>query len=338
MNGFDELKKNISDNCFEKLYVIYGEESYLKEYYKNQIIKLFSKDSFSEFNSLIIDGENITYDDTVNFINAYPVMNNRKLLLINDLNLMKLTGEFKDKLPELLGDLPEYITLVFTFTAVDFKPDKRLLLWKQIEKVGAACDISKASRADLIAWIKRRFKALGKTISSENAEYLIFLCGDLMTNLISEIEKIASGTQNNEVQKRHIDELASPTLEAQVFEISDKVLKRDFKDALEILNTLLLLKNEPVAINAILSKQIGRMYIAKLSLAVNKGESYVMKQCGFKSQYPATLLCRSVGSCSLAWIRKAVNLCYKNDLELKSNIPDNERKLFFLLCMLAQEV
>lgn len=41
-------------------------------------------------------------------------------------------------------------------------------------------------------WIRRRFRALDHDIDSELARYLIFLCGDLMTGLISEIGKIGA--------------------------------------------------------------------------------------------------------------------------------------------------
>ena len=37
-----------------------------------------------------------------------------------------------------------------------------------------------------------RFKATGHTIDTEDARYLIFLCGDLMTSLVGEIEKIGA--------------------------------------------------------------------------------------------------------------------------------------------------
>ena len=45
---------------------------------------------------------------------------------------------------------------------------------------------------DLVDWIRRRFRALGHDIDTADAQYLIFLCGDLMNGLISEIGKIGA--------------------------------------------------------------------------------------------------------------------------------------------------
>ena len=337
MSSIDTLKTNIASNEFKQLYFIYGEEGYLREYYKSQIITAFEKDGFSDFNLLICDSDNTSAEEIEEFFDSLPMMSHRKLLVINDLDIAKLNEGLKEKLPKLLGDIPEYLTVVFYYSSAEYKPDKRLVVWKLIDKTGIVCNVEHAARSDLVAWIKRRFKSWNKTISTENAEYLMFLCGDLMVNLISEIEKIASGTNNDEIQKHHIDLLASPTLEAQIFDLGEMVTSKKHKEALEILDKLIKLRYEPIAINAVLSKQIGRLYMAKLALNNGKSEDYIAKLCGFKSKYPASLLCKSARKCSLEWSRKAIKLCYQNDLEMKSNIPDNERKLFLLLCALAQE-
>lgn len=338
MANIDTLKKDIASDNFSRLYFLYGAESYLKEYYKNQIISAFENDGFSEFNVSVCDAENVSAEDMKGFFDGLPMMSQRKLFVLNDLDISKLNEEIKTKLPKLLNDIPDYLTVVFCYSSPDYKPDKRLSIWKVIEKTGVVCNIEKASKSDLIAWIKRRFKAWNKSISTENCEYLMFLCGDMMVNLITEIEKIASGTVNDEILKRHIDLLASPTLEAQIFDLGEMVIAKRSKEALEVLDKLFKLRYDPIAVNAVLSKQIGRLYMAKLALNSGKSEDYIAELCGFKSRYPASLLCKSARKCSLAWVRKAINLCYENDIEMKSNIPDNERKLFLLLCALEQEV
>ena len=333
----DTLKTDITNNVFHRLYLIYGEESYLKEHYRSQIVKAFENDGFADFNLKICDGKSLSYEDFTEFCDGFPMMASRKLLLIHDFNINKPPAEYKDKLPEFLTNVPEYLTVVFYMADEEFKPDKRLTLWKSMDKVASVSEVNRASRSDLTAWIKRRFKALEKDISTDNADFLIFLCGSLMTNLVTEIEKIASGTQSITIERRHIEQLASPTLEAQIFDLSEKIAQQDYQGAFSILNTLVALKHEPIAICAVLTKQIGRMYGAKLALNANCSEGEIMKLLGFKSQYPATLLCRSARASSLKWLKRAVTLCYETDLQLKSNIPGSERKLEILLCKLADK-
>ena len=229
MSNTDILKKNISADDFGRLYFIYGEEAYLREYYKSQIISAFEKDGFSDFNILVCDADSTSAEELEGFFDGLPMMAHRKLLVINDLDIAKLNENMKEKLPKLLADIPDYLTVLFYYSSSEYKPDKRLTIWKLIDKNGLVCVIERAARSDLVAWIKRRFKSWNKTISTENAEYLMFLCGDLMVNLISEIEKIASGTNSDEIQKRHIDLLASPTLEAQIFDLGEMVTSKKHK-------------------------------------------------------------------------------------------------------------
>lgn len=48
-------------------------------------------------------------------------------------------------------------------------------------------------------------------IGTEDAKYLIFLCGDLMNNLISEIGKIGSYAAHHRVTRQDIDAVATPS-------------------------------------------------------------------------------------------------------------------------------
>ena len=60
-------------------------------------------------------------------------------------------------------------------------------------------------------WIGRRFRALGHDIDTADAQYLIFLCGDLMHGLIGEIEKIGAYAQGRRVTYRTLTPWPSPS-------------------------------------------------------------------------------------------------------------------------------
>ena len=59
-----------------------------------------------------------------------------------------------------------------------------------------------ADSRELTAWIARRFRALDKDIDRQTAEYLIFTCGDLMTGLVPEIEKIGAYAKGKTITQR----------------------------------------------------------------------------------------------------------------------------------------
>ena len=70
MSSIDTLKANIASNEFKQLYFIYGEEGYLREYYKSQIISAFEKDGFSDFNLLICDSDNTSAEEIEEFFDS----------------------------------------------------------------------------------------------------------------------------------------------------------------------------------------------------------------------------------------------------------------------------
>ena len=332
-----KLKEQLKTGELGQLYIFHGEESYLKEHYRDQIIKKLCPAGSEDF-SLVRMGEHMSREDLVDAVESFPFGAERKVVLVTDYPLLKPTGELKEALPGILTDLPEHVCLIFYFDAQEFKPDKRLNLWKTIEKCGTVVEFEKSGQADLIPWLKRRFAAQDKVIDTAECEHMLFICGSLMTNLITEVDKICAYAAHKNITKADIDAVASRVLDADVFAMTDCILKGDYDRALAILRDLFADKNQPVAVLGAITKQMLRIYGAKLAFEARKGEEELARMLGFRSSYPARLLMQGARRISLRSARKAVQLCAQADLEVKSNIPDPERVVELLLLQLAAEV
>ena len=123
-----------------------------------------------------------------------------------------------------------------------------------------AVEFRAAENSDLIAWIARRFRALGKDIDRQTAEYLIFTCGGLMTGLVPEITKIGTYAKGKTITQKDIDAVADPVLSAEVFRLSDAVVQGNYDRAAQILGDLLKMQTEPIVILAALGSQLRRIY------------------------------------------------------------------------------
>ena len=332
-----QLKADLKTGELAKLYLFYGEESYLKEHYRDQISQKLCPADTQDF-TLVRLGDGMSRDDLMDAVESFPFGADRKVVLVSDYPLLKPTGDLKEALPGILSDLPDHVCLIFYFDALEFKPDKRLTLWKVIEKHGTPVEFAKSGQADLIPWIKRRFAAHDKLIDTPECEYLIFLCGSLMTNLITEVDKISAYAARKEITRADIDAVASRVLDADVFAMTEKIVGGDYPGALAILQDLFASKNQPVVVQGAITKQMQRLYGAKLAFEARKGEEYLAKLFGFRSSYPARLLLQGARKVSLKGARKAVQLCAQADLDIKSNIPDPERVVELLLLQLAAEV
>lgn len=333
--ALQSLKKDLAAGNVGNLYVFYGEEGYLKRHYLNQLRDLCGG-PFADFNIQQLEGEQLTAQALSDAVDSIPMGGEKKLVIVRDYKLMQPSGELKELLPRLLAQLPEYVCLVFYFDTMEFKPDKRLSLWKLLETNGQVVEFARSSAASLIPWVKRHFFELGKNIDTAECEYLLFLCGASMENLLTEIAKIAAGTAEEHIDRGDIDALASRVLEATVFELTDCIIEGQYSKGLLILRDLFDQKQEPVAILAAITKQLQRLYGAKLAAGGRRSESEVAQMLGFKSAYPARRLLQSARRCSLDYLRWVQQACLETDLALKSNLPDAQRSVELLLLRFAE--
>jgi len=141
--AIQQLKKGLSAGTIGSLYVFYGEEGYLKKHYLQQLKDLCGG-PFEAFNTVILDGEQVSVQALTDAVDSIPMGSEKKLVVVRDYKLMQPTGDLKEFLPQLLASLPEYVCLVFYFDTVEFKPDKRLNLWKILESNGQVIEFAQS--------------------------------------------------------------------------------------------------------------------------------------------------------------------------------------------------
>ncbi len=332
---FNRLKLDINEGNPQNLYVFFGEEDYLKSHYLDRLRELCAG-MFDQFSTTTLEGERLNANDLVDAIDSPPMGSDRKLVIVRDCPLMPPQGELKELLHEILSELPDYICLVFYFDTLELSPDKRLGIYKTIAKYGHFVDFQHASTAELVPWLMRRFKSFGKMIDRVQCEHMLFTCGTSMTNLATEVDKIAAGTRGEQITKQDIDKLASRVLEADIFALTDRLMESDHTAAMLILRDLIDARNAPVAILAAIVRQMQRIYAAKLASESGRGERYLTDLFGFSSTYPAQLALRASRRMSLEKLRKIQLMCLNSDLELKSSIGDDRRTLELLILGIAK--
>ncbi|MBR5902925.1 MAG: DNA polymerase III subunit delta [Clostridia bacterium] len=308
------LKKDLAGNNPARLYLFYGEESYLKSHYLTMLEKQCAG-VFPDFDLIKLDGDTVTVDDLRDALESLPMGGERKLVEVLDYNIFG-SGALKEALPEILSQLPDYVCLVFVFEAVEYKPDKRTTMYKTVQQYGQEVEFKRASNSDLVSWIRRRFASLGKEISSADCEKLVFVSGGLMTNLITEIEKIAAGAAGKVITSKDIDQMASRTLEAGVFDLTDCLSDGDLNKALLVLRDLIDMKNPAVAIVAAVTKHFRRLYGAKLGCDAGISVQEMTKLLEYKSDYPTRKAMAMSGRFSLRKLRRAQKLCLEADIAL----------------------
>ena len=319
--GYQKLKSDLSAGNIGQVYIFYGEESYLREYYLGEIKKKLVPAGFEEFNYHRLSGKTLTMQELNEAVEAMPMMAERTLIVVTDCDLYKLGEEQRTRLIALLDDFPEYCCLIFVYDLVEYKPNKTY------KKIYAA----------LSDWIARRFRATGHDIDARTAEHLMFTCGSLMTGLVPEIEKIGAYAKGRAVTVEDINAVADPVLDAVVFDMTSAVTKGDYDRASELLGQLLKKQEEPIMILGVISKELRRLYTARLALDSGKDKLWLMDLWNMRSDYPARLLLDAARKTTHEWCARSLALCQKLDRRMKSEKGiDREGELKLLLMQLAQ--
>ena len=333
-SAYKKLKKDLSEGNLGQLYVFHGEEAYLRDFYLGQMKKKLLPPGMEEFNLHTLNGKEFDLKKLEQLVDCLPMMSARTLIVVSDYDMYK--GD-KDGLVKLLSDLPDYVCLVFVYDLIEYKADARTKLAGVLKERGSVVPFNRQEQGDLVDWIFRRFRAMDREIGTEDAKYLIFLCGDLMNALISEIGKIGSYAKHHRVTREDIDAVATPQLDAVVFQMTDAIAAGNFDKAASVLGDLFHMQEAPIKLLSVLGRQLRQLYSARLAIEGHKGAPYLMELWGLRSAYPADKLMQSARRFSLDGCRRAVIRCGQTDLAMKSTGAGGEDLLISLLMELAGE-
>lgn len=321
--GKKQLIQDFKTKQFSPLYVLCGEEAYLKEYHLRRLREALVEDTFAEFNLIELTQKSLNSDSLSDALNGYPAMSDKKLVILKDCDIFKAEDDVQAVLLSCLEDWPEYLHVVLYFDTIEFKPLKTSKLYKTIKDFWIVAEFGRLTERELIAWVQRTVKAGGARIDSAMCSYLIFKCGNDMTRLLTEIQKVCAHTTTGEIKQYNIDSVCSPTLEAVVFDLTDAISQGNYEKAIRTFHDLLAQKNNEIMLFSIVTRHIQRLYAARIC----KGKDALKKAIASNSEYYISQLQRSAQKLSITWLRTAASLCAELDSTLKSSGAEKGRQI-----------
>lgn len=316
-----ELKKQISAGNFSRLYFIYGEEKYLIKHYSSLIVKKAVDPSFADFNMHTYDGKSIDYDEVTQAAEALPMMSERTLIVIKDLALDSLSADSSDKFIRLIEDIPDTTVILISNPTLDvnMKSAKGKKLLAEIDKYGCSIALEHAGQSQLVKLIEKGAQSRGCMISPNDARYLITVVGDDMTVIINELDKICAYAKQGEVTRQHIDSVVVKNVQAKVFDLTKALTAGNCDLAMEILDTLISMKEEPINILGALITPYVDMYRAKVYVSGGMRAEDAAKDFNYKNkEFRLTNGARSASKYSVTQLRTFLNILNDADILLKS--------------------
>ena len=337
--GLEQLKQDLSSGQPGRLYILYGDESYLRARYLERLRAALLPPGTESFNLHTFDGRGITADSfpqqLSEAVDSFPLMNDRSLVLVTDFDLFK-TGERDKEYLAILEDLPDYVCLIFNYVSI--KPDGRSMngkLGKAAKAAGTIVRFDPLEGSDLSDWLIRRCREEGQTLGRAEAEYLAFYCGNALSDLICEVDKLSAYAMGRPITREDIEQVCHPIPDALSFHMVDAILAGEFGRASDILSNMLNDRQSGIMILGGLGKSLRQLYTARIAMERQAGSDWVAEQYGLASWQTGRLM-SNARRFPPAWYRSSLVLAADADKLLKLGGTDRE-VLTDLLLRLAAE-
>lgn len=308
----NKLSQKIKNKEFSSLYLLYGEERYLVEQYKNLLSSaIISKDD--QFNFTKYTGKSIDFDSVMAMADTMPFFSDYRLILIEDSGICKSSN---DEFLSYMKEAPEHTIFIFSETEVD----KRSKFFKFVSDKGDVIEFEKQKEQVLRQWLAKLAKKDMLALSVDTANLIIEKCGTDMFTLSNEMKKLCSYCMNtgvitsDDVQKVCVD-----TTPPQIFEMTRAMSEKNKKETLEYYYELLENKEAPMRILSLISKQFLTLY--KISLCLKKGEnSYIISSKMGMSSYIIDKLVKQASNFSSDELSNALKECSQTEHKIKTGL------------------
>lgn len=257
----DELRRDIASGHFAPVYLIYGDDSYLKNHYKDTLAtKASDGDPF--FNLQKFEGDT-DLQEVFDAVNQFPMMAERKSVLLCDFDFTK--GDF-DRLLELISNANDTCVLIVCFDTVDFdakKGAKEKKLLSAVEKVGGKCaEVNHRNITALVKMLSDGAKKRGCIFGEIACRYLIDIAGTDLSTLKNELDKLCAYVGSGDISKDVVEQISVKSVDASVYDYVKQILSGNISMALTQLDDMFFMRIEPMIILSVTASSYVDIYRA----------------------------------------------------------------------------
>lgn len=257
----------------KQVYLLYGEEAYLKKQYKDKLTRAMLPDG-DTVNYAYYEGKGIHISELIDLAETMPFFAERRLIVVEN------SGFFKNAAPEL-ADYIKAMPDTASFLFVESETDKRSRMFKAVKDKGRAVEMGRQDEKTLILWVGGSVKKEGKQIKESTVRYLISKTGTDMENLDKELEKLfCYAIDRSEITAADIDAVCTTQITNKIFDMIEAVAAKQQKKALDYYYDLLALKEPPMRILYLLSRQFKLLYEVKDLLRRGFDKAQVARTAG----------------------------------------------------------
>ena len=242
------IDEDIRDGQFQSVYLLCGEEAYLKKQYKDKLKRAMA-DPDDSMNFFAYEGKGINPKEVIDLAETLPFFADRRVILIENSGFFKNSCE---ELAEYMPQIPETTHFIF----VEDEIDKRSKLYKAVKNAGKIVEFTSQTEELLTRWVLTRIKKEGKNITGSVMQLFLNKVGNDMGNIDRELEKLLCYCMEKEViEAADVEAVTTEQTTNKVFDMVNAIAEHNQRKALDLYYDLLTLKEPPMRIMYLISRQ-----------------------------------------------------------------------------------
>lgn len=261
------LNQDIKNHSFKPVYLLYGEEAFLKNSYKNRLKEAIAGDDTMNYN--YFEGKGLDVNELISLADTMPFFTERRLILVEDSGFFKSASE---EMAAYLPQMPDTTCMIF----VESEVDKRNKMFKRVREIGYAVEMTRQDSSQLAKWAGTILAREGKKITGRTMELFLSMVGDDMENIKMELDKLISYTLGRDViADEDVEAICTVRVTNKIFDMVTCIVNRQTKKAMDLYEDLLTLKEPPMRILFLIARQFNQILQVKELMAAGMEKSAI---------------------------------------------------------------
>lgn len=320
MKSIDE---DIKNGSYQKVYLLYGEETYLKRQYRDKLKQALSTPG-DTMNAAFFEGKDINPGEIIDLAETMPFFADRRLIMLEN------SGVFKSASEELAAYMKE-IAETACFVFVEEEVDKRSKMYKAVKAAGRIVEFPRQPEAVLTRWVLSRLKREEKKITQPVLQLFFTKTGNDMENIDRELEKLFCYTMHREIiTAEDVEAVCVTQTTGKIFEMVNAIAEKKQRQALNLYYDLLALKEPPMRILFLIARQFQIL----LQVKELSRQGYDNKFIASKAGIPEFTVRRNQGQArqfSGKQLREAVEDCVQAEEDVKTGNMNDRMSVELLI-------
>ena len=303
------LNQDIQTGQFHHVYLLYGEETYLRLFFRNRLHQAIVGEHTMNYH--YFSGKNIDLSVVKELAQTMPFFVEHRLILIEDSGLFKSASE---DWVHFLDELSEFTCVIFVETEVD----KRNRLYKKVNTMGYAACLNRQDEAQLKKWVLGILGQQNVQITREALDQLLNRTGTDMEYIKNELDKLISYCAGREgITGADVEAICSERLENRIFQMIESMAVGKETEALSLYYDLLALREPSMRILYLIGRQMNQLRLVRELSAGGNNKDQIASALKLKP-FIAGKLMNQARAFQVVQLKRYVALCVETEEAVKT--------------------